>query len=158
MTEPVFVAIVERFAQQLELISQAGGYYTDIGEYAQLLLGLGVVDISNQPDGSIVVEPGRELVFDADGAQRQGAVSFEQRPSRDITVSVAMPNASRETWLKDSEKLAADIRRAVFAYGADWRALSVVRLEQSGQDSGWPEPGSSTLIVQLTFRVTYIER
>lgn len=158
MADPVFVRILERISLQLQLISIEGGYNTDIGQYAQLLLGHGVVDIDSQPAGSIVVEPGRELSFDADGAQRQGVVPLEQRPSRDITVSVAQTTTNREHWLKDTEKVAADVRRAIFSYGQDWRVLSVVRLEQSNQDSGWPRPGSSTLIVQLTFRVTYIER
>lgn len=158
MTNPAFIAILERVSLQIKLISTASGYHTSIGEYAQLLLGLGVVDIRNQAAGSIVIEPGREIGFDSDGAQRQGVVPLEQRPSRDITVSVALPTLDREHWLRDTEKVAADIRRAVFSYGNDWRVLSVVRLEQSSQDSGWPEPGSSTLIVQITFRVTYIER
>ena len=158
MSDPVFVRIVDRFSKQLELIEKDAGYNTDIGSLGQMILGLGTVDINNQPNGSIVIEPGRELGFDADGAKRQGVVPLGQRPSRDIVVSVAQTITDRSQWLKDSELIAEDLRKAIFGYAADWRTLSVSSIDQTGQDSGWPDAGSSTLIVQLTFRVTYVER
>ena len=158
MSDPVFVRIVDRFSKQLELIDKDAGYNTDIGSLGQMILGLGTVDINNQPNGSIVIEPGRELGFDADGAKRQGVVPLGQRPSRDIVVSVAQTITDRSQWLKDSELIAEDLRKAIFSYAADWRTLSVSSIDQTGQDSGWPDAGSSTLIVQLTFRVTYVER
>ena len=158
MTDPVFVRVVEQFAERIEGISQANGYNTDIGEYAQMVVGLGVADPRSHPGGTIIIEAARELGFDSDGAQRQGATPLEQRPSRDVVVSVAVDLEERDKWLLQAEHIAADLRKAIFHNGHDWRPLGVVRLEQSGQDSGWPEPGSSTLIVQITFRVTYIER
>ena len=158
MSQPRFIAIVQAFSTRLELIEQANGYWTDIGANAQMLLGLGVSDIRSQPGGTIVIEAAREVGFDADGAQRQGVTPLEQRPSRDVTVSVAQPISDRDQWLPESERIAADLRKAIFSNGPDWQVLGVTRIEQSGQDSGWPEPGSSTLIVQITFRVTYIEK
>lgn len=158
MSQPRFIAIVEAFSSRLELIDQANGYWTNIGSNAQMLLGLGVSDIRNQPGGTIVIEASREVGFDSDGAQRQGVVPLDQRPSRDVTVSVAQPINDRDQWLPESERIAADLRKAIFADGHDWRPLGVTRIEQSSQDSGWPEAGSNTLIVQITFRVTYIEQ
>ena len=158
MSDPVFVRIVDRFSKQIALIAKADGYNTDIGESAQLVDGLGTVDIRNQPAGSVVIEPAREVGFDSDGAKRQGVVPLGQRPSRDIIVSVAQTITDRALWLKDSEWIAEDLRKAIFGYSADWRTLSVSSIDQTSQDSGWPDAGSSTLIVQLTFRVTYVER
>lgn len=158
MSQPRFIAVVEEFSTRLELIDQANGYWTNIGSNAQMLVGLGVADPRNHPGGTIIIEAAREVGFDTDGAQRQGVTPLEQRPSRDVTVSVAQTISDRDNWLAEAERIAADLRKAIFGSAPDWQVLGVVRIEQSGQDSGWPEPGSSTLIVQITFRVTYIER
>ena len=158
MTEPVFVRVLNLLSERIEGISIAAGYNTDLGDSAQMVVGLGVADPRTHPAGTIIIEATRELGFDADGAQRQGVSPLEQRPSRDVIVSAAVNLTDRDHWLKTSELIAADLRKAIFRNGPDWQVLGVVRLEQSSQDSGWPEPGSNTLIVQLTFRVTYIER
>lgn len=159
LPDPIFIAIVEQAASRVAQISTDDGYYTDIGEYGQQLLGLGVADIKNLPAGAIAIEPGQSINFEGeDGAVRQSTAPKESRPSRDISISVAIDLADRAQWLTVSERVAADVRKAMFANQGEWTKRFVVRLEQVSQDSGWPEVGSSTLVIQLTFRFTYVER
>lgn len=158
MAEPSFPAIVAAVGDRLELIRIADGYFSDIGSTAQIRVGLGVADPGTPAGETVIIEAAREVGFDDTGAQRQGVVALEQRPSRDILVSVVVKYSDRDQWLLESERIASDVRRALFSDGPSWRQLGVVRFEQTDQDSGWPQVGSGLLVIQLTFRVTYIER
>ena len=156
MADPTFIRIMEQVRERLQGISTDNGYKTDIGSVPQLV-GVDVIDITQMPEGAIVVEPGT-VTFETEGGVRASTSPMEVRPSREVIITAAVSLEDKTKWLVKSEELAGDIRMAMAVDQNDWRAVSVTSITQASQDAGWPESGTAALLVRMTFNITYIER
>lgn len=160
MNETRFLEIVELAKQRLSAISTADGFNLPLGQ-AVYVDGLQPVplDDHNAPlPETVLIDPGEVSMNPGSGEIRSSTATLEAKFSREVSVIVIWPIDDKSQWLRISELIAQDVRKAMFADQFEWQQIGVAKLNQIGQESSWPEAASVVLAVKIDFQIDYVEQ
>lgn len=159
MSDTVFLGALDLLEQRVSQISKAAGFFHDLGQsvYIEGLQPVPRDDAGLPLSGSIIIDPGEMSSTPDSGEIRQSAARVEAIFERTVSIVVTWPLPDKDAWLITEQQIGSDLRQAILKDMHEWHARSVQRLAQTGQESGWPQPGSTTLHVKTDYLFRYVE-
>lgn len=144
--------MLEHVENALKLVQVSRGFYTDIG--------LGVIAREREQTPEDAVTPCTVLLATEMPVDEQNSTSSQTRTDMEIVIEFSVPFSDN---FRDAQRIAhrgrADVIRALMPLRKKLkeRPAGVLNFEITGSGIDQPEPGSTTVIAQVTARAALSE-